>query len=439
VSVLTELAGIKGKKRIFHNAEFNLMQAGKKFKYVSLEKAYELVRGLAKKVRQEGVWVHQAYNRILAEEITSEVDIPPCSVSHFDGYAVKAEDVAQASIDNPVLLRVVGRSFLGEEFEDEIKTGEAAYISTGCKLPLSANAVVPLELTRAKGGFIEVRRSVQPFENVISAGSNAKKGGKVFSPGHVLRAQDIKFLMDIKKWKVKVFKKPVVAIFSVGNELTNRIEKSDRKKFDSHSIMISHLISEAGGVPLNLGVAFDDIDDIKRLLISGFEKADIIATIGGSSVGERDYVWEAANQIGTPTATIRGIKVHPGRVTSLVMLEKPIIMLPGHVQSTLIGFCLLLLPLIRLMAGFTSPFSFTTLKAKMSRKIPLKEFASFKRVRFVKVTRVNSEYIAEPILGDSSLTSIVVKANGFIMIPEGKETVEEGEEVDVHLVNGLFP
>jgi molybdopterin biosynthesis enzyme len=91
------------------------------------------------------------------------------------------------------------------------------------------------------------------------------------------------------------------------------------------------------------------------------------------------------------------------------------------------------------MAGFSSPFSFTTLNARLSHKLSLKEFASFKRVRFVKVTKVNSEYAAKPVLGDSSLTRIVVKANGFIVVPEGKKTIEEGEKVDVHLVNGLFP
>jgi molybdopterin biosynthesis enzyme len=94
---------------------------------------------------------------------------------------------------------------------------------------------------------------------------------------------------------------------------------------------------------------------------------------------------------------------------------------------------------MRYMAGFDSPFSFVTLNARLSHKLSLKEFASFKRVRFVKVTKVNGEYLAEPILGDSSITSVVVKANGFIIIPEGKEIVEEGEKVNVQLVNGLFP
>ncbi|MEM2394543.1 MAG: molybdopterin molybdotransferase MoeA, partial [Candidatus Bathyarchaeia archaeon] len=319
------------------------------------------------KAKQEEVPAHYAYNRILAEDVTSDVDVPPNSVSHFDGYAIKADDVAQASINNPVLLRVVGRSFLSEEFEGEINAGEAVYVSTGCKLPSGANAVIPVEWVVNKGEFIEVRHSVKPYENVVSAGSDVKKGDKVFGVGHVLRAQDIKFLLDIKKWKVKVFKKPLVALLSVGNELTSRVEESDKKKFDSHSVMISHLIDEVGGVPLYYGVAPDDVNNVKQLLEKCLEKADIVATIGGASIGERDYVWEAANQMGTPTSVIRGIKVQPGRVTSLVMLNgKPIVMLPGHIQSTLVGFYFVLLPIIRLISGALSIMPQLTLKAKIS-------------------------------------------------------------------------
>jgi molybdenum cofactor synthesis domain-containing protein len=411
----------------------------KKFKYIPLEEVHRLIREITGgKAGQEVISVFHAYNRVLAEDITSDVNIPPVSISHFDGYAIRAEDSSEASIDSPVSLRVVGRSYLNEEYEGGINVGEAAYVSTGCKLPTGANAVIPVEVVKDKGDAIEVRKPVRPYENVVAVGMDVKKGEAIFKAGHVLRAQDIKFLMEIKKWKVEVFKKPVVAIISVGDELTSRIEETDVKKFDSHGEMISILAGEAGGVPLNLGIAPDDVNAIKKLLREGMERADVIATVGGASVGERDHVWEAINQLGK--VIIRGIRVQPGRVTSLgVVRDKPVVMLPGHVQSTLAGFCLVLLPLIRQMGGFASAFSLTTLSARMSQKILLKEFASFKRVRFVKVTKVNGDYIAEPILGDSSLISIVVKANGFIVVPERKEAVEGGEEVNVHLLDGLFP
>jgi len=412
----------------------------KKFSYIPVEEAHQiLIKTVRVETRGEIVPIHEAYNRVLAEDIISDVDIPPVNISHFDGYAVRAEDTSQASINNPVLLRVVSRIYSNEEYKGEVTVGEAAYISTGCNLPAGANAVIPVELVKTKGDFIEVRHGIQLYENVVPTGMDVKIGEAIFKGGHILRAQDIKFLVDIKKWRVKVFKRPVVAIASVGSELTNRIEETDKKKFNSHGVMISILVGEAGGVPLNLGIAPDDVNAIKRLLREGLGEADIVVTIGGASVGEKDYVWEAVNQLGTPKVIIRGIKVQPGRVTSLsVVDDKPIIMLPGHIQSTLVGFYSLLLPSIRLMSGLPVTVPYITLKAKISRKIVVKEFTPFERVRFVKVTKISEDYIAEPVIGDFSLTSVVVKANGFVVIPEGKEVVEEGEEVNVFL-KGLFP
>ena len=416
------------------------MWFSKKFAYTSLREAHQLISEITRgKARPEVVPVFHAYNRVLAEDIISNMDIPPVSISHFDGYAVRAEDSFQASINNPILLRVISRIYPDEEHTGEVNVGEAAYISTGCKLPAGANAVIPIELAKNKGDFIEVRQRVQPYENIIPAGTDVKRGEKVFNAGHILRAQDIKFLIDMKKWRVKVFKKPVVSIISVGSELTSRIEETDKKKFYSHGMMISFMVDEAGGTPL-LSVVPDDVNAIRRLLRKGLEEADIVVTIGGASVGEKDYVWEVVNKLGAPKVIVRGIKAQPGRVTSLSMVEdKPIVMLPGHVQSTLVGFYLILLPLIRQMSGLLSPFPFMASKARISQKILLKEFVSFDRIRFVNVTKAASGYIAEPILGNSFLTSVVVKANGFIIIPQGKEVIEEGEEVNVYLVNGLFP
>ncbi len=417
------------------------MWVSKKFKYTPLFEAHQIVTEATKgKARQESVSVFQAYNRVLAEDIKSDVDLPSASISHFDGYAVRAEDTSQASINNTIFLRVVGKIYLDEEYKGELNSGEAAYISTGAKLPDGADAVIPVEMARSKDGFIKIRHSVRPYENVIPSGRDVKREETIFKVGKILRAQDIKLLMDIKKWRVKVFRKPVVAILSVGSELTNRIEETDLKKFNSQGLMISTLVKEAGGVSLNLGIAPDDMGAIKRLLREGLKKADIVASIGGASVGERDYVWGVTNRLGESQELIRGIKVHPGRVTSLSIVDdKPIVILPGHIQSTVVGFISLLLPLVRLMSGLPSPTPLTTLKAKMYKEMVIKEFVPFERIRFVKVTRVADDYMVKPVTGDSSLTSVVSKTNGFIVIPKGKKVVKEGEAVNVHFINGLFP
>ncbi|MEM1716523.1 MAG: molybdopterin molybdotransferase MoeA [Candidatus Bathyarchaeia archaeon] len=418
-----------------------LMWIPKKFAYMSLSEAHILLREIARGKRsEETVPVFQAYDRVLAEDIISDINIPPFPVSHVDGYAVRSEDTLQASINNPVSLKVIGRIYLDEVYRGEVKSGEAAYISTGCALPNGADAVTPVERVRERGGYIEVLRPLHPRENVIPAGADVKKGEKVFCTGHILRAQDIKLLIDLKKWMVKVFRRPIVALFSVGSELTDRFEETDKKKFDSHSAAISILISEAGGVPMSLGVVPDDTNAIISKLREGIEKADVVVTIGGASIGEKDYVLEATKRIGESKVVIRGIKVQPGRVTSLCILnDKPIVMLPGHFQSTLVGFYAILLPLIRLLSGLEPEEPCLTVRARLTRKIVIREFLSFDRVRFVRLMKVLGNYFAEPILGNSSIASVVTNSDGFIIVPCGRDILEEGEEVNVHLIRGLYP
>lgn len=417
------------------------MWVSKKFTYVSLREARILLREVVKGRRlEESVPVFQAYNRVLAEDIISDIDIPPFPISHVDGYAVRSEDTLQASIKNPVSLKVIGRIYLDEVYKGEVKSGEAAYISTGCALPNGADAVAPVERVRERGSYIEVLRPLHPRENVIPAGADVKRGEKVFCTGHILRAQDIKLLIDLKKWIVRVFRRPVVALLSVGSELTDRFEEADKKRFDSHSAAISILIGEAGGISMNLGVVPDDINAIVSKLREGVGKADIVVTIGGASIGEKDYVLEAAKRIGESKIVIRGIKVQPGRVTSLCILnDKPVVMLPGHFQSTLVGFYAILLPLIRLLSGLEPDEPCLTVRARLARKIVIGEFLPFDRVRFVKLMRISGDYFAEPILGSSSITSVVTNSDGFIIVPHGKDILEEGEEVNVHLIKGLYP
>jgi molybdopterin molybdotransferase len=418
-------------------AKLVCMWKRKKFSYIPVDKAHQILRKVVRvKARREMVPTHQAYKRVLAEYVISDVNIPPFSVSHFDGYAVRAEDTSQASMNHPVFLKVVSPV---KGHECKVNFGEAAYILTGTRLTTGANAVIPVERVKLMDETIEIRHVIPQYENITPAGTDLKKGEKVFKTGQVLRAQDVKLLMELKKWKVWVFEKPIVAMMSVGSELTDQVEEADVKKFNSHGPMISTLINEAGGIPLDLGIVPDDVSVIRMMLKEGLEKADIVATIGGSSVGKRDYVWEVLNSL-APSATIRGVKVHPGRVTSLgVVNGKAIVMLPGHVQSTLVGFCTLLLPLIRLMSGELPNIIHLTLKAVMSQKLVVKKFVPFEKVRFVKVAKADDHYVVKPILGDSSLISVVTKADGFIMVPRRRTVIEEGEEVSVHLISGLFP
>ncbi|MFH0896429.1 MAG: gephyrin-like molybdotransferase Glp [Candidatus Bathyarchaeota archaeon] len=390
------------------------------------------------KPKFEVIYSREAYGRILTEDISSKVDLPPLDFSHFDGYAVRAEDTFCASIGNPVLVRVVGRIHLGERGERKVNLGETCYVTTGAFLPEGANAVMMAEETAiVKSDVIKVCRAMQVGENVIPAGEDVKKDETVLEKGHVLRAQDIGLLAALRIGKVTVYRRPIVAIISTGDELTVRIEgdKPD-KVVNSHSLVISELVKESGGVPVELGIVPDDLAKIKEKIEEGLRKADIVLTIGGCSLGEKDFVPRAVNLIGNPGVIIRGIKIKPGRVSSLgVVNGKPIVMLPGLIQSTIVGFHVFALPLIRLASGLPSKSIPPTLSAKISENVSFRSFTSFQQVTFVRIEKEKNRFIAEPISGESSLLSVLVNADGFIVTPENKPAIEKWEEVDVHLLN----
>jgi molybdenum cofactor synthesis domain-containing protein len=198
-------------------------------------------------------------------------------------------------------------------------------------------------------------------------------------------------------------------------------------------------VVEAGGIPVELGIVPDNIIKISEKIGEGLRKADIIITIGGSSAGEKDLVPRAIDSMGKPGVIIHGIKRKPGRVSGLGIINgKPIVMLPGLIQSTIVGFHVFALPLIQLASGLSTINSATTIRAKIAEEVSFKSFTAFQQVTFVKIKRTQDGLMAEPLIGESSLLSIPVKANGFIVTPEHKSIIKKWEEIEVHFIPGLF-
>lgn len=414
----------------------------RKLFYMGVDEAVKkVITTVNTKPEFEVVSIYEAYERVLAEDVISRVDLPPRDASHFDGYAIIAEDTVHASVVNPLFLRMIGKIYPGEKAERRVNSGETYYITTGAFLPESANAVIMVEATAIiENDVIKVCKTMRPGENVIPAGEDIKRNEAVFRKGHVLRAQDIGFLAVLRIGKVKVFRKPVVAIISSGDELINHMEETEHSKtVNSHSLMVSKLIMEAGGVPLDLGIAPDNLNKIREKIEEGLKKANIILTIGGCSVGEKDFVLRAINSIGKPGVIVHGIKRKPGRVSGLGVIKgKPIVMLPGLIQSTIVGFHVLALPVIRLASGLPATNLLPTRRAKISEDVSFKKFIPFQQVTFVKINIVKDGIIAQPIIGESNLISVPVKANGFIVTSEHKTIIKKGEEVEIQLLPGLF-
>lgn len=397
----------------------------------ALKKLFETFQ--KKPLDYETVPVEDALDRVLAEDIAADVDIPKTDIAMVDGYAVKSKDVAKASVTHPILLKVTGELYPWSKPSDaKMEDGQTVYVTCGAPIPDEADAVIMVENTILHSGKIEVRRTTKKGENIARSGEDIKRGTPILKKGSILRPQDIGILAGLKIRKVKVFKKPKVAIIATGNELIELSREDPKRIVDNYALIISGLISKMGGAPIRLGIAPDDLEETKKRIGEALQNADIVVTIGGCSMGEKDFVPDAVNAIGNPGVLIHGVKVKPGKVTGFGMVKgKPVVMLPGLFASTMAGFYLILAPLIGLYMELRMEQLLPTVTAKMSHSLDSDERP---RYRFlpVRVKRLEGKFYAEIVSGGPNSLSRFLNSNGFILVPP-KMGLKKNEEVNVTL------
>ena len=397
-------------------------------KLISVEEALQTFLNMVQVKKLEAVTVplHSALNRVLVEDIIAEEDLPRFDRSAVDGYAVRAEDTSEASQFSPKTLIITN--------EDELGSGQAKTIWTGNPLPKGANAVVMLENTKQINGEIEVWISVTPGENVSMKGEDVRKGEVALKAGTRLKPQHLGLTAALGTSAVKVVEKPKIAILATGNELVELGKKPrEDQVFEVNSIILSALCRDLDAEPIDLGIARDDIDEILEKLKAIFEKADVIITTGGTSVGVSDLVPEAINKIGKPGVIVHGVAMRPAMPTALAVADgKPIIILSGNPVAAMIGFEVFARPLICKMLGLRQAERRPTVRAKITKRVS----TTLGRKTFVRVHvfQHNGELLADPIsTRGSGIISTMTRANGYVIVPENREGLEEGEFVPVHL------
>jgi molybdopterin molybdotransferase len=366
-----------------------------------------------------------ALNRVLAEDIVAEEDLPRFDRSAVDGYAVKAKDTFGASQFKPKVFQVTE--------EREVDEGEAKQVWTGNPIPKGADAVVMLENTKLIGDKIEVWTPVTPAENVSKKGEDIAKGEIAVKAGTRLKPQHLGLIAALGFSKVKVFESPKVALLATGNELVSVGEElGEGQVFEVNRLVLSAMCRELGAEPIDLGIAKDNVAEIVSKLKAGFA-ADVIITTGGTSVGLSDLVPEAVNKLGKPGVIVHGVAMRPAMPTALaVVAEKPIIILSGNPVAAMIGFEVFARPLISRMLGMKQQEFGPVVTARVTRKVA----TTLGRKTFVRVRvfQKNGEFFAEPVSAKGSgMISTVAKANGYVIVPENREGLTEGETVTVYL------
>ena len=378
------------------------------------------------KPRKTTVTLHEALNRVLAEDMAAKEDLPRFDRSAVDGYALKSEDAVGASQFKPVFFQLTDN--------DLVCSAQAKQVWTGNAIPKGANAVVMLENTRKQNDKLEVGVQLAPGENVSKKGEDIKEDEVAIKAGTRLKPYHLGLLAAFGKSEVTVTKKPKIALLATGNELAEvGSNLGEKQVFETNKIILSAMCVELGTEPLDLGIAKDDVKEITEKLGGALLVADAVITTGGTSVGGLDLVPDAVNKIGKPGVVVHGLALRPAMPTAIAVLEgKPIMVLSGNPVAAIVGFEVFARPLICRMLGLPKEEHRPTMKAIMTRKVatPLGR-KTFVRVR---VQEENGRFTVMPVSArGSGAISTMTRANGFVIVPENREGVLEDELVTVHL------
>jgi molybdopterin molybdotransferase len=377
----------------------------------------------------------QARGRVLAEEIFAPRNIPPWDNSAMDGYAVRWEDVKDASQGRPAVIKVLGDLPAGRIFKERGGPGQAVRIMTGAPIPLGFDTVVPVEDTEKDGDWVKIFAPSGKGKNIRRAGEDVKAGEKVLEEGALLRPAHIGMLASFQRAMVSVYQQARVAILSTGDELLEIDEPwEDGKIVNSNSYSLASLVDECGGLPLQLGIAKDRQEELTAKIKQGLV-ADILVTSGGVSVGDYDLVKRMLNELGQ--MNFWKVAMRPGQPLAFGMISgKPLFGLPGNPVSSMVSFEQFVRPAILKMSGHKNLFR-PTLRATLKEDIPKKAgLVHFIRCRLV----AEGGRVFASITGDqgSGILSSMVKAQGLIVLPREQTLAHAGEEVGVILLDPSF-
>ena len=370
--------------------------------------------------------LQEALDRILAEDIFTQEDLPRFDKSAVDGYALVAKGTIGATQFKPATFQVTEIA--------EITPKQVRQVWTGNPIPEGADAVVMIENTKRRDGNLEVWLPLVPGENVSKKGEDLQKGECAAKVGTRLNPYHLGLLAALGYSQIKVVEKPRVAIIATGSELARAgAPRKENQIFESNQTMLSAMCREFGADPVGLGIAEDDIEEISEKIRSGLQECDAVITSGGTSVGGYDLVPDAVNRVGKPGVLVHGIAVRPGMPTALAVLEnKPVMILSGNPVAAVIGFEVFARPLLSRMLGMGGEEARPVLKAVMTRKVA----TALGRKTYVRVRVLwkNDEFLAEPVsTRGSGAISTMTRSNGFVVVPENREGVKEGELVTVRL------
>ena len=408
---------------------------------IKYEEALKTVIENTKTIGIEKVFLKDALNRILAEDIIADRDNPPADNSGMDGFAVKHEDIKGATEENPVVLKLVGEAKAGGE-PAPIEKGQATAIYTGGLIPEGADTVVQKELTKVEDGKVFIFQELPKGANIRPKGGDFKKGDILVKKGRKIRASEIGVISSVNKPTVYVYQKPRIGILTTGDEILDLGEPitSDSQIRTSNTYALYSQILETGAEPVIIGFAKDDPEDLKRKL-SYAKSCDILLTTGGVSVGEYDLVKDfVCTELGVEIIFWR-VAQKPGKPVAFGVWgeerQKLFFGIPGNPVACMFVYETLVKPTVKKMMGYENYYN-PVINAKLIDGYKRKKADRQEFIR-VAINYNGKEFFAKPFgkQGSNILTGMV-NANGFGIVNIGVNEVKDGEEIKVILFDTSF-
>ena len=391
---------------------------------LTVEEALEQILSRVRPLGTERVSILSALGRALADRVVSARELPPWPNSSMDGYAVRAEDTRAT----PARLQIVGTVTAGSLPTRAIGAGEAMRIFTGAPLPAGADAVVPQEDTEAADGHVSLTGPVRHGAYVRPRGEDLRVGDVVLEPGIALGPAEIGLLATLGATQVLVHRKPRVAILSTGNELAELGREPAAGQIpNTNSYSLYAQVLEAGGEPMNLGIAADRLDAIETRLRWG-AGADMLLSSAGVSVGDLDLVKTALTRAGAELHLWQ-VSMRPGKpITFGSLTGRPVFGLPGNPVSAMVTFELFVRPALRRLAGFRA---IHRLRVRARAVAPIPNPGVRRGYLRVVLERQGADWGAR-LTGDqgSAILTSMVRADGLAIVP-GDTTIEKGQDVEV--------
>ncbi len=374
---------------------------------------------------KENIDINNSLNRISYDDVYSNMDIPEFNKSAVDGYALRSEDVINASINNPARLKITGTVEADQKFSGKINENECVEIYTGSEIPDGSDAVVKVEDTEKDNNYIYVYSSIKK-DNIFKKGEDISNGYKIINKNEKILPQHIAAMASVKIKNIDVYKKIRIGIISTGNELINK------KIVNSTGILLKNYYNNYFIETLNGGIYGDNNKDIINGVKNIIDKCDIIIITGGTSLGRKDNTTDAISSIGK--LLFSGIAIKPGRTMALFNLNnKPVLSVSGLPVAALLSSLIFVNQYIKNLYNFDY---YNKINGILDENIHNK--IGFTLFQICKIYIKNNEIHVLPLkTTGSGILSTIIYGNSIVMVPENIEGIENNKNVTAYIIGDI--